>query len=58
MKDALGEVQSVLVLGGTSDIGVATARALVERRARTVRHVEPYNVATIVELHPGATGAG
>ena len=36
MRDALGEVQSVLVLGGTSEIGVATARALVERRARTV----------------------
>jgi decaprenylphospho-beta-D-erythro-pentofuranosid-2-ulose 2-reductase len=36
MKDALGEVQSVLVLGGTSEIGVATARALVARRARTV----------------------
>jgi decaprenylphospho-beta-D-erythro-pentofuranosid-2-ulose 2-reductase len=29
-------VQSVLVLGGTSEIGLATARALVERRARTV----------------------
>jgi decaprenylphospho-beta-D-erythro-pentofuranosid-2-ulose 2-reductase len=36
MRDALGEVQSVLVLGGTSDIGVATAKALVERRTRTV----------------------
>lgn len=36
MKDALGQVQSVLVLGGTSEIGLATARALVERRARTV----------------------
>ncbi len=36
MKDALGRPQSVFVLGGTSDIGVATARALVERRARTV----------------------
>jgi decaprenylphospho-beta-D-erythro-pentofuranosid-2-ulose 2-reductase len=36
VKDALGEVQSVLVLGGTSEIGVATARALVGRRARTV----------------------
>jgi len=36
MKDALGAVQSVLVLGGTSDIGVATARALVRGRARTV----------------------
>jgi decaprenylphospho-beta-D-erythro-pentofuranosid-2-ulose 2-reductase len=36
VKDALGEVQSVLVLGGTSEIGMATARALVARRARTV----------------------
>jgi decaprenylphospho-beta-D-erythro-pentofuranosid-2-ulose 2-reductase len=36
MRDALGDVQSVLVLGGTSEIGVATARALVARRARTV----------------------
>jgi decaprenylphospho-beta-D-erythro-pentofuranosid-2-ulose 2-reductase len=36
VKDALGEVQSVLVLGGTSEIGLATAKALVERRARTV----------------------
>ena len=36
MRDALGEVQSVLVLGGTSEIGVATAKALVERRTRTV----------------------
>lgn len=36
MRDALGEVQSVLVLGGTSEIGVATARALVGRRAKTV----------------------
>lgn len=36
MKDALGAVQSVLVLGGGSEIGVATARALVRGRARTV----------------------
>jgi decaprenylphospho-beta-D-erythro-pentofuranosid-2-ulose 2-reductase len=36
MRDALGEVQSVLVLGGTSDIGLATTKALVERRTRTV----------------------
>jgi decaprenylphospho-beta-D-erythro-pentofuranosid-2-ulose 2-reductase len=36
MKDALGDVQSVLVLGGTSEIGVAAAKALVKRRARTV----------------------
>jgi decaprenylphospho-beta-D-erythro-pentofuranosid-2-ulose 2-reductase len=36
MRDALGSPQSVLVLGGTSDIGRATAKALVARRARTV----------------------
>jgi len=36
VKDALGAVQSVLVLGGGSDIAAATCRALVSRRARTV----------------------
>jgi len=36
MQDALGAVQSVLVLGGGSDIAQATVRALVRRRARTV----------------------
>lgn len=36
MKDGLGSVQSVLVLGGGSDVGLATARALVAERARTV----------------------
>lgn len=36
MKDALGSVQSVLVLGGTSEIALATVRELVARRARTV----------------------
>ncbi len=36
MIDALGSPQSVLVLGGGSDIGLATARAFVDRRARTV----------------------
>ena len=36
MKDALGQVQSVLVLGGGSEIGLATCRELVARRARTV----------------------
>lgn len=36
MKDALGRVGSVLLLGGTSEIGVATARALVDGGARTV----------------------
>jgi decaprenylphospho-beta-D-erythro-pentofuranosid-2-ulose 2-reductase len=36
MKDALGAVQSVLVLGAGSDIAQATVRKLVGRRARTV----------------------
>ncbi len=36
MKDALGQPQSLLLLGGTSEIGLATARALVSRRTRTV----------------------
>jgi decaprenylphospho-beta-D-erythro-pentofuranosid-2-ulose 2-reductase len=35
MKDALGQVQSVLILGGDSDIANATARKLVRQRART-----------------------
>jgi decaprenylphospho-beta-D-erythro-pentofuranosid-2-ulose 2-reductase len=36
MRDALGAVQSVLVLGGTSDIAVATVERLVADRCRTV----------------------
>lgn len=36
MIDALGNPQSALLLGGTSDIGVATLRALVRRRLRTI----------------------
>lgn len=37
MKDALGDVQTVLLLGGTSEIGLATVEALVrERGVRTV----------------------
>jgi decaprenylphospho-beta-D-erythro-pentofuranosid-2-ulose 2-reductase len=36
VKDAVGSVQSVLVLGGGSDIGVAVARRLVDRHARTI----------------------
>ncbi|MGW2562924.1 decaprenylphospho-beta-D-erythro-pentofuranosid-2-ulose 2-reductase [Streptomyces sp. NPDC001514] len=37
MKDAFGSPQSLLVLGGTSEIGLATARRLVARRTRRVR---------------------
>jgi decaprenylphospho-beta-D-erythro-pentofuranosid-2-ulose 2-reductase len=36
MQDSLGAVQSVLVLGGGSDIARATLRELVRRRARTI----------------------
>src|SRR3954451_12899515 len=36
MNDALGSVQSALILGGGSDIALATARALVRSRCRTV----------------------
>jgi decaprenylphospho-beta-D-erythro-pentofuranosid-2-ulose 2-reductase len=36
VKDGLGSVQSVLVLGGTSEIALATVRALVSERARRV----------------------
>ncbi|MYS05583.1 decaprenylphospho-beta-D-erythro-pentofuranosid-2-ulose 2-reductase [Streptomyces sp. SID6041] len=36
MKDAFGAPQSLLVLGGTSAIGLATARRLIARGTRTV----------------------
>jgi decaprenylphospho-beta-D-erythro-pentofuranosid-2-ulose 2-reductase len=36
VNDALGSPQSVLLLGGSSEIGLAITRRLVERRARTV----------------------
>ncbi|MGW3950005.1 decaprenylphospho-beta-D-erythro-pentofuranosid-2-ulose 2-reductase [Streptomyces sp. NPDC004752] len=36
MKDAFGLPQSLLVLGGTSDIALATTRRLIARRTRTV----------------------
>ncbi|MFJ9740206.1 decaprenylphospho-beta-D-erythro-pentofuranosid-2-ulose 2-reductase [Streptomyces sp. NPDC101166] len=36
MKDAFGLPRSLLVLGGTSEIALATARRLIARRTRTV----------------------
>ncbi|WP_301129258.1 decaprenylphospho-beta-D-erythro-pentofuranosid-2-ulose 2-reductase [Streptomyces cacaoi] len=36
MKDAFGTPQSLLVLGGTSEIALATVRRLLTRRTRTV----------------------
>lgn len=48
MKDALGSPQSVLVLGGGSDIAMAIVRLLVKRRTRTVvlagRHADTLEV--------------
>jgi decaprenylphospho-beta-D-erythro-pentofuranosid-2-ulose 2-reductase len=59
MQDALGAVQSVLVLGGTSDIAVATAQRLVGRRNANVvlagRHTD--RMAQIAE-ELRAAGAG
>ena len=54
MKDALGEVQSVLVLGGTSDIAVATARKIVSRRgARVVLAARNESkLRDVVDAHP------
>ncbi|MGZ4677562.1 MAG: decaprenylphospho-beta-D-erythro-pentofuranosid-2-ulose 2-reductase [Acidimicrobiia bacterium] len=36
MEDALGSVQSALILGAGSDIAIATARALIRSRCRTL----------------------
>lgn len=36
MRDALGAIESVLVLGGGSDLAVATVRELAKERTRTV----------------------
>lgn len=36
MRDGVGRIQTLLVLGGSSEIGLATARALVEDGARRV----------------------
>ncbi len=58
MKDALGAVQSVLVLGGASEIGVAIAAELAGRRRATVvlagRHPEALDAAASQVLAAGA----
>lgn len=58
MKDALGAVQSVLVLGGASEIGVAIAAELAGPRHATVvlagRHPEALDVAAAQVRSAGA----
>ena len=56
MKDALGSVQSVLVLGAGSDIAQATVRKLVAGRARTIVLAvrDPESVAAFAEELPRA----
>jgi decaprenylphospho-beta-D-erythro-pentofuranosid-2-ulose 2-reductase len=59
MKDALSQVQSVLVLGGGSDIALATVRELMNRRTRTVvlagRNIEALEAAAAPLQASGAT---
>ena len=59
MNDALGSPQSVLVLGGGSEIAQATVRQLVARRARTVvlagRHPDDLETAAADLRALGAT---
>ncbi len=59
MKDALGRVQSVLVLGGTSDIALATVDALISASTRTVvlagRDPETLEAAASSRRDRGAT---
>jgi len=59
MRNAVGKVQSVLVLGGGSDIGLAVARRLVADGARTVvlagRRPEAYAAAEEALREAGAT---
>ncbi|NEA43597.1 decaprenylphospho-beta-D-erythro-pentofuranosid-2-ulose 2-reductase, partial [Streptomyces sp. SID11385] len=36
MQDPIGPPRSLLLLGGTSELGLATARRMIGRRTRTV----------------------
>jgi decaprenylphospho-beta-D-erythro-pentofuranosid-2-ulose 2-reductase len=58
VKDALGTVQSVLVLGGTSDLGVATVRKLVaQRAAQVVLAVRKPETCDAIAAELGTSGA-
>ena len=54
MRDAVGTVQSVLVLGGTSDIGLAIARRLAGRRGAAVT-LAGRDVTAMTRAYEGAT---
>jgi decaprenylphospho-beta-D-erythro-pentofuranosid-2-ulose 2-reductase len=60
MRDGLGRFGTVLVLGGASDIGLATARSLVARGTRNVilagRNLEELAASAPVLRAAGATG--
>ena len=59
MENAFGQPQSVVVLGGTSDIAEALVDELVRARARTVvvagRNPDALNAAAERAAHAGAT---
>jgi decaprenylphospho-beta-D-erythro-pentofuranosid-2-ulose 2-reductase len=58
VRDALGEMQSVLVLGGTSDIALATVRKIVARRgARVVLAARKPEACEPAEAELRAAGA-
>jgi decaprenylphospho-beta-D-erythro-pentofuranosid-2-ulose 2-reductase len=57
MRDSLGDVQSVLVLGGTSELAAATLDALVRRRVRRVV-LAVRDLASAEPLVGRLTGAG
>ena len=59
MKDALGTVQSVLVLGGTSDIGIAIAKKLAgPRHAKVVLAGRRQSALDAAAAEVRAAGAG
>ncbi|CAN5385802.1 decaprenylphospho-beta-D-erythro-pentofuranosid-2-ulose 2-reductase [soil metagenome] len=63
MQNALGEIQTIAVFGGTSEIGLAVARRLITPATRTVvlacRDTEAGAVAAAtLEAHPGEVVPG
>ncbi len=60
MRDATGDVQSILVLGGTSELALAVVRRLVAKRCRTVvlagRHRDALDAAATELAEAGPDG--